>query len=151
MKKFISFALAASMVISMVPATAFAASDLTTSHSNIRVTSDTEFYPETVEGETKRDIPYIRIEAKSDFVSPTQTFELVLENAEWLEDKNNSDKIYMELKEHIADKITLKKADGSSSTTPSTPSKAVGELQSDYAKAAQVVKDAAEAYKRILW
>lgn len=147
MKKFISFALAASMVISMVPATAFAASDLTTSHSNIRVTSDTEFYPETVEGETKRDIPYIRIEAKSDFVSPTQTFELVLENAEWLEDKNNSDKIYMELKEHIADKITLKKADGSSSTTPSTPSKAVGELQSDYAKAAQAVKDAAKAYK----
>lgn len=150
MKKFISFALAASMVISMVPATAFAASDLTTSHSNIRVTSDTEFYPETVEGETKRDIPYIRIEAKSDFVSPTQTFELVLENAEWLEDKNNSDKIYMELKEHIADKITLKKADGSSSTTPSTPSKAVGELQSDYAKAAQVVKDAAEAYSNSL-
>lgn len=146
MKKFISFALAASMVISMVPATAFAASDLTTSHSNIRVTSDTEFYPETVEGETKRDIPYIRIEAKSDFVSPTQTFELVLENAEWLEDKNNSDKIYMELKEHIADKITLKKADGSSSTTPSTPSKAVGELQSDYAKAAKAVKDAADAY-----
>lgn len=150
MKKFISFALAASMVISMVPATAFAASDLTTSHSNIRVTSDTEFYPETVEGETKRDIPYIRIEAKSDFVSPTQTFELVLENAEWLEDKNNSDKIYMELKEHIADKITLKKADGSSSTTPSTPSKAVGELQSDYAKVAQVVKDAAEAYSNSL-
>ncbi len=150
MKKFISFALAASMVISMVPATAFAASDLTTSHSNIRVTSDTEFYPETVEGETKRDIPYIRIEAKSDFVSPTQTFELVLENAEWLEDKNNSDKIYMELKEHIADKITLKKADGSSSTTPSTPSKAVGELQSDYAKAAKAVKDAADAYSNSL-
>ena len=150
MKKFISFALAASMVISMVPATAFAASDLTTSHSNIRVTSDTEFYPETVEGETKRDIPYIRIEAKSDFVSPTQTFELVLENAEWLEDKNNSDKIYMELKEHTAAKIPSKKADGSSSTTPSTPSKAVGELQSDYAKAAQVVKDAAEAYKNSL-
>ena len=146
MKKFISFALAASMVISMVPATAFAASDLTTSHSNIRVTSDTEFYPETVEGETKRDIPYIRIEAKSDFVSPTQTFELVLENAEWLEDKNNSDKIYMELKEHIADKITLKKADGSSSTTPTTPTEPKGKLEVAYQKAAQDVKTAADAY-----
>ena len=146
MKKFISFALAASMVISMVPATAFAASDLTTSHSNIRVTSDTEFYPETVEGETKRDIPYIRIEAKSDFVSPTQTFELVLENAEWLEDKNNSDKIYMELKEHIADKITLKKADGSSSTTPTTPTESKGKLEVAYQKAAQDVKTAADAY-----
>lgn len=150
MKKFISFALAASMVISMVPATAFAASDLTTSHSNIRVTSDTEFYPETVEGETKRDIPYIRIEAKSDFVSPTQTFELVLENAEWLEDKNNSDKIYMELKEHIADKITLKKADGSSSTTPSTPTESMGKLEVAYQKAASDVKAAADAYLKAL-
>ena len=42
MKKFISFALAASMALSMVPATAFAASDLTASHSNIRVTANTE-------------------------------------------------------------------------------------------------------------
>lgn len=151
MKKFISFALAASMVISMVPATAFAASDLTTSHSNIRVTSDTEFYPETVEGETKRDIPYIRIEAKSDFVSPTQTFELVLENAEWLEDKDNSDRIYMELAEHIADKIKLKKADGSSDTTkPSTPTQDFGKLEIAYQKAASDVKAAADAYIKAL-
>lgn len=151
MKKFISFALAASMVISMVPATAFAASDLTTSHSNIRVTSDTEFYPETVEGETKRDIPYIRIEAKSDFVSSNQTFELVLENAEWLEDKDNSDRLYMEMEEHIAKEITLKKADGSSSTTtPTTPTKPMGELEVAYQKAAQDVKTAADAYIKAL-
>ena len=56
MKKFISFALAASMALSMIPATAFASSDLTTSHSNIRVTANTEFKPKEDAGSEYRDV-----------------------------------------------------------------------------------------------
>ena len=115
MKKFISFALAASMALSMVPATAFAAIDLRTSHSNIRVTADTEFYPagETDSSVTHREVPYIQLEATSNFNYDKQEFELVLENAEWLETIDDGDKLYIETKEYMkgTDGIKLTTAD----------------------------------------
>ncbi len=45
MKKFISFALAANIALSMIPATAFASSDLTTSHSKYQSNSKHKFKP----------------------------------------------------------------------------------------------------------
>ena len=109
MKKFISFALAASMALSMVPATAFAASDLTASHSNIRVTANTEFYPKKVADAdaslTTREVPYILLEATTDFKYDEQTFELALENAEWLERKDDGDILFIETEEYMAGEI----------------------------------------------
>ena len=100
MKKFITLALAASMMISMVPATAFATSDLTTTHSNIRVTPGTEFIPKTGDNKpgegVRTDVPYVVLEAKSNFKDLKQTFELVLENAEWLETDDDGDILYVE-------------------------------------------------------
>ncbi len=153
MKKFISFALAASMALSMVPATAFATSDLTTSHSNIRVTSNTEFKPSDKD---KKDIPYIILEASNDFLNEKQTFELALENAEWLEmDSDNPsdpDKRYVEDEDVMAEFLEFSPADKSSSTTggttggTTTTTKTFGELEKAYRNAADDLEDAAAKY-----
>ncbi len=150
MKKFISFALAASMALSMVPATAFAASDLRTSHSNIRVTADTEFYPagETDPSVTHREVPYIQLEATSNFNYDKQEFELVLENAEWLETIADGDKLYIETDQYMkgTDGIKLTTADSSTSgggTTDGT----VTQLEDAYKTEIGNVKTAYDAYK----
>lgn len=149
MKKFISFALAASMALSMIPATAFASSDLTTSHSNIRVTANTEFKPKKDAGSNYRDVPYILLEASNDFVEDKQTFELALENAEWLEmDGDDGDTLYVEDNDTMKDYLKFVPANGSTGDSPSgtTPSGDVGKLQQDYLKAAQDLKVKADAY-----
>ncbi len=154
MKKFISFALAASMALSMVPATAFAASDLTASHSNIRVTANTEFYPKKVADAdaslTTREVPYILLEATTDFKYDEQTFELALENAEWLERKDDGDILFIETEEYMAgeDGIKFKPVGGSTSTDTTTPgtSEDLGTLEKAYQTAAEALKDAADAY-----
>ncbi len=150
MKKFISFALAASMALSMIPATAFASSDLTTSHSNIRVTANTEFKPKKDAGSDYRDVPYILLEASNDFIDDKQTFELALENAEWLEmDGDDGDTLYVEDDATMKEYLQFAPAGGastSSSTSSSTPSGDVGKLQQDYLKAAQDLKTKADAY-----
>ncbi len=149
MKKFISFALAASMALSMIPATAFASSDLTTSHSNIRVTANTEFKPKKDAGSDYRDVPYILLEASNDFIDDKQTFELALENAEWLEmDGDDGDTLYVEDDATMKDYLQFAPANGSTGDSPSgtTPSGDVGKLQQDYLKAAQDLKTKADAY-----
>ena len=150
MKKFISFALAASMALSMVPATAFAASDLRTSHSNIRVTADTEFYPagETDPSVTHREVPYIQLEATSNFNYDKQEFELVLENAEWLETIADGDKLYIETDQYMkgTDGIKLTTADSSTSgggTTDGT----VTQLEDAYKTEIGNVRTAHDAYQ----
>lgn len=158
MKKFISFALAASMALSMVPATAFAASDLTASHSNIRVTANTEFYPKKVADAdaslTTREVPYILLEATTDFKYDEQTFELALENAEWLERKDDGDILFIETEEYMAgeDGIKFKPVDGTSTdtTTPPATNEDLGKLQAAYVDAATALKKAAEAYVDVL-
>ena len=154
MKKFISFALAASMALSMVPATAFAASDLTASHSNIRVTANTEFYPKKVADAdaslTTREVPYILLEATTDFKYDEQTFELALENAEWLERKDDGDVLFVETEEYMAgeDGIKFKPVGGSTSTDTTTPgtSEDVGVLEQAYQAAAKSLYDAANKF-----
>lgn len=154
MKKFISFALAASMALSMVPATAFAASDLTASHSNIRVTANTEFYPKKVADAdaslTTREVPYILLEATTDFKYDEQTFELALENAEWLERKDDGDVLFVETEEYMAgeDGIKFKPVGGSTSTDTTTPgtSEDLGTLEQAYDAAAKALYDAANKF-----
>lgn len=148
MKKFISFALAASMALSMIPATAFASSDLSASHSNIRVTANTEFKPKEDAGDDYRDVPYIILEASNDFIDDKQTFELALENAEWLEMDEDGDKLYVEdgdiMKKYV-EFIPNGGASTSGSET-STPSGDVGKLEQDYLAAAKDLKTKADAY-----
>ncbi len=154
MKKFISFALAASMALSMVPATAFAASDLTASHSNIRVTANTEFYPKKVADAdaslTTREVPYILLEATTDFKYDEQTFELALENAEWLERKDDGDILFVETDEYMTGEDGVKfKPAGSTSTDTTTPpatTEQIGELQRAYESAAKALRKAGDAY-----
>lgn len=154
MKKFISFALAASMALSMVPATAFAASDLTASHSNIRVTANTEFYPKKVADAdaslTTREVPYILLEATTDFKYDEQTFELALENAEWLERKDDGDILFVETDEYMTgeDGVKFKPAGSTSTdtTTPPSTTEQIGELQRAYESAAKALKKAGDAY-----
>ena len=149
MKKFISFALAASMALSMIPATAFASSDLTTSHSNIRVTANTEFKPKKDAGSDYRDVPYILLEASNDFIDDKQTFELALENAEWLEmDGDDGDTLYVEDDATMKDYLQFVPANGSTSDSPSgtTPSGNTAKLEQDYLAAAKDLKKAADAY-----
>ena len=159
MKKFISFALAASMALSMVPATAFAASDLTASHSNIRVTANTEFYPKKVaDGDaslTTREVPYILLEATTDFKYDEQTFELALENAEWLERKDDGDILFVETEEYMAgeDGIKFKPVGGSTSTdttTPPTSTEELGKLQAAYQDASKALAAAATKYVGVM-
>lgn len=148
MKKFISFALAASMALSMIPATAFASSDLSASHSNIRVTANTEFKPKEDAGSDYRDVPYIILEATNDFIDDKQTFELALENAEWLEMDDDGDKLYVEDGD-IMKKYVEFIPDGGASTSgseTSAPSGDVGKLQQDYLAAAKDLKTKADAY-----
>ncbi|NDO47320.1 stalk domain-containing protein [Clostridium sp. MD294] len=151
MKKFISFALAASMALSMIPATAFASSDLTTSHSNIRVTANTEFKPKKDAGSDYRDVPYILLEASNDFIDTKQTFELALENAEWLEmDGDDGDTLYVEDDATMKEYLQFAPASGdatSGSTSGSTPSGDVAKLQQDYLAAAQDLAKKAKAYQ----
>ena len=154
MKKFISFALAASMALSMVPATAFAASDLTASHSNIRVTANTEFYPKKVADAdaslTTREVPYILLEATTDFKYDEQTFELALENAEWLERKDDGDKLFVETDEYMTGddgiKFTPEGGTSTDTTTPGTSTEQIGELQKAYENAAKALRKAGDAY-----
>lgn len=153
MKKFISFALAASMALSMVPATAFAASDLTASHSNIRVTANTEFYPKKVADAdaslTTREVPYILLEATTDFKYDEQTFELALENAEWLERKDDGDILFVETDEYMTGEDGVKfKPAGSTSTDTTTPgtSEDLGALEQAYDAAAKALYDAANKF-----
>ncbi len=160
MKKFISFALAASMALSMVPATAFAASDLTASHSNIRVTANTEFYPKKVADAdaslTTREVPYILLEATTDFKYDEQTFELALENAEWLERKDDGDILFVETDEYMTgdDGVKFKPA-GSTTTDPGTtptPTPTPGtqtpqQAETAYKKALSDLLDARKAYE----
>ncbi len=157
MKKFISFALAASMALSMVPATAFAASDLTASHSNIRVTANTEFYPKKVADAdaslTTREVPYILLEATTDFKYDEQTFELALENAEWLERKDDGDILFVETDEYMTGEDGVKfKPAGSTTTDPgTTPTPTPGaptvqQAETAYKKAAKSLVEAREAY-----
>lgn len=158
MKKFISFALAASMALSMVPATAFAASDLTASHSNIRVTANTEFYPKKVADAdaslTTREVPYILLEATTDFKYDEQTFELALENAEWLERKDDGDILFVETEEYMSGedgiKFTPEGGTSTDTTTPPVTSEELGKLQAAYVDAATALKKAAEAYVGVL-
>lgn len=150
MKKFISFALAASMALSMVPATAFAASDLRTSHSNIRVTADTEFYPaeETDPSATYREVPYIQLEATSNFNYDKQEFELVLENAEWLETIDDGDKLYIETDTYMKGKDGIKLTTADSSTSGGgTTDGTVTQLEDAYKAEISNVKKAYDAYK----
>ena len=161
MKKFISFALAASMALSMVPATAFAASDLTASHSNIRVTANTEFYPKKVADAdaslTTREVPYILLEATTDFKYDEQTFELALENAEWLERKDDGDILFVETDEYMKgdDGVKFKPA-GSTTTDPgTTPTPTPGaptvqQAETAYKKAVQSLVDAKAAYDKAM-
>ena len=161
MKKFISFALAASMALSMVPATAFAASDLTASHSNIRVTANTEFYPKKVADAdaslTTREVPYILLEATTDFKYDEQTFELALENAEWLERKDDGDILFVETDEYMKgdDGVKFKPA-GSTTTDPgTTPTPTPGaptvqQAETAYKKAVQSLVDAKDAYDKAM-
>ncbi len=149
MKKFISFALAASMALSMIPATAFASSDLTTSHSNIRVTANTEFKPKKDAGSDYRDVPYILLEASNDFIDDKQTFELALENAEWLEmDGDDGDTLYVEDDATMKDYLQFVPANGSTGDSPSgtTPSGDTAKLEQDYLAAAKDLKAKANAY-----
>ena len=147
MKKFISFALAASMALSMVPATAFAASDLTASHSNIRVTANTEFYPKKVADAdaslTTREVPYILLEATTDFKYDEQTFELALENAEWLERKDDGDILFVETDEYMTgdDGVKFKPVGGSTTdtTTPPATTEELGKLQAAYQDASKAL------------
>lgn len=148
MKKFISFALAASMALSMVPATAFAASDLRTSHSNIRVTADTEFYPagETDPSVTHREVPYIQLEATSNFNYDKQEFELVLENAEWLETIDDGDKLYIETDQYMKGKDGIKLTTAGSSTGGGTTTDGtVKQLEDAYKAEISNVKKAYDA------
>ncbi len=162
MKKFISFALAASMALSMVPATAFAASDLTASHSNIRVTANTEFYPKKVADAdaslTTREVPYILLEATTDFKYDEQTFELALENAEWLERKDDGDILFVETDEYMKgdDGVKFKPA-GSTTTDPGTTptptpptTQTVQQAETAYKKAVQSLVDAKDAYDKAM-
>lgn len=149
MKKFISFALAASMALSMIPATAFASSDLTTSHSNIRVTANTEFKPKKDAGSDYRDVPYILLEASNDFIDDKQTFELALENAEWLEmDGDDGDTLYVEDDATMKDYLQFVPANGSTGDSPSgtTPSGNTAKLEQDYLAAAKDLKEKADDY-----
>ena len=152
MKKFISFALAASMALSMIPATAFASSDLTTSHSNIRVTANTEFKPKKDAGSDYRDVPYILLEASNDFIDDKQTFELALENAEWLEmDGDDGDTLYVEDDATMKDYLQFVPANGSTGDSPSgSTSGDVAKLQQDYLKAAKDLKTKADAYDKYI-
>lgn len=149
MKKFISFALAASMALSMIPATAFASSDLSASHSNIRVTANTEFKPKEDAGSDYRDVPYIILEASNDFIDDKQTFELALENAEWLEMDDDGDRLYVEDGDIMKKYVEFIPEGGSKddSTTSTTPSGDVAKLQQDYLKAAQDLAKKAKAYQ----
>lgn len=150
MKKFISFALAASMALSMVPATAFAASDLRTSHSNIRVTADTEFYPagETDPSVTHREVPYIQLEATSNFNYDKQEFELVLENAEWLETIDDGDKLYIETEQYMKGKDGIKLTTADSSTSGGgTTDGTVSSLETAYKTEIGNVRTAHDAYQ----
>ncbi len=149
MKKFISFALAASMALSMIPATAFASSDLTTSHSNIRVTANTEFKPKKDAGSDYRDVPYILLEASNDFIDDKQTFELALENAEWLEmDGDDGDTLYVEDDATMKDYLQFVPANGSTGDSPSgtTPSGDTAKLEQDYLAAAKDLQGKAKTY-----
>lgn len=155
MKKFISFALAASMALSMIPATAFASSDLTTSHSNIRVTANTEFKPKEDAGSEYRDVPYIILEASNDFVDTKQTFELALENAEWLEmDGDDGDKLYVEDADVMKKYVEFIPEGGASkddsSSTPGTITEDIGTLERAYQTKAQALYDAAVDYAKAL-
>lgn len=159
MKKFISFALAASMALSMVPATAFAASDLTASHSNIRVTANTEFYPKKVADAdaslTTREVPYILLEATTDFKYDEQTFELALENAEWLERKDDGDILFVETDEYMKGDDGVKfKPEGSTTTEPGTSepttpgTQTPQQAETAYKKAVTDLLAAREAYNK---
>ncbi len=163
MKKFISFALAASMALSMVPATAFAASDLTASHSNIRVTANTEFYPKKVADAdaslTTREVPYILLEATTDFKYDEQTFELALENAEWLERKDDGDILFVETDEYMTGEDGVKfKPAGSTTTDPGTTptptptpgAPTVQQAETAYKKAVKSLVDAKDAYDKAM-
>lgn len=161
MKKFISFALAASMALSMVPATAFAASDLTASHSNIRVTANTEFYPKKVADAdaslTTREVPYILLKATTDFKYDEQTFELALENAEWLERKDDGDILFVETDEYMSGDDGIKfTPDGVTSTDPTDPTptppttQTVQQAETAYKKAVQSLVDAKAAYDKAM-
>ena len=161
MKKFISFALAASMALSMVPATAFAASDLTASHSNIRVTANTEFYPKKVADAdaslTTREVPYILLEATTDFKYDEQTFELALENAEWLERKDDGDILFVETDEYMTGEDGVKfKPAGSTTTDPgTTPTPTPGaptvqQAETAYKKALSDLLEARKAYDKAM-
>ena len=163
MKKFISFALAASMALSMVPATAFAASDLTASHSNIRVTANTEFYPKKVADAdaslTTREVPYILLEATTDFKYDEQTFELALENAEWLERKDDGDILFVETDEYMKGDDGVKfKPEGSTTTDPGTPgpvdptpgTKTPQQAETAYKKALSDLLEARKAYDKAM-
>lgn len=152
MKKFISFALAASMALSMVPATAFAASDLTTSHSSIRVTPDTEFYPQAEADAdpsiTYREVPYIQLEATTNFRYDKQEFELALENAEWLETVDDGDVLYIESEQYMngTDGIKFTPAGSSSTGGDTTVDGSITQLEDAYKTAANNVKTAYDAY-----
>lgn len=160
MKKFISFALAASMALSMVPATAFAASDLTASHSNIRVTANTEFYPKKVADAdaslTTREVPYILLKATTDFKYDEQTFELALENAEWLERKDDGDVLFVETDEYMSGEDGIKfTPDGVTSTDPTDPTpvpptttQTPQQAETAYKKALSALLEAREAYDK---
>ncbi len=162
MKKFISFALAASMALSMVPATAFAASDLTASHSNIRVTANTEFYPKKVADAdaslTTREVPYILLKATTDFKYDEQTFELALENAEWLERKDDGDILFVETDEYMSGEDGIKfTPDGVTTTDPTDPTpvpptttQTPQQAETAYKKALSDLLEARKAYDKAM-
>lgn len=85
MKKFLSFAMALAMTASLVPATAFAATDARVSRV-ITAEDDDDLF----DGNNKtKEAPNFILKAKDDFDRQKQEFEVQLENAEWLEDDND--------------------------------------------------------------
>lgn len=122
---------------------------MTTSHSNIRVTANTEFKPKKDAGSDYRDVPYILLEASNDFIDDKQTFELALENAEWLEmDGDDGDTLYVEDDATMKDYLQFVPANGSTGDSPSgtTPSGDTAKLEQDYLAAAKDLKEKADAY-----
>lgn len=90
MKKIISLALALAMTVALVPATAFAATDMKVSRT---VTGEAD-------DELTTNAPILTLEADGDFKDAVQDFEIQLTNAEWAEKANGTLKVIGKAKFH---------------------------------------------------
>ena len=107
MKKFLSLTMALAMTVAMVPATAFAKSDMKISRTVSAESDDYLFDGTKIAGDVSRVAPYLTLTVDGAFKDQEQTFRLKLTNAEWI-DESEANHSFQEI---FDGKITVVDAD----------------------------------------